>query len=77
MNGIKILDIVKSGGAIVLAAIALYMFYQFTTNHAHQTTEAIIGVKEAIVKMGEVVDRNTDQNARVERALIDLEKKIR
>ncbi len=69
MNLEKLLQTIKSTGAIGIAIITLYMFYMLANSTIQRNTEAMSEVKEA-------VRTNTSQSVRLETAMQSLEKSL-
>lgn len=76
MNPIKILDIVKSGGAIVLAAMLALMLWNLLGNHISHNTEALIELKESSIMETSAINSLIDVTKDVKENNIDLTKAI-
>ena len=73
----KILEILKAGGAIVLAGMLAYILYKVLTNDLAHIGEYINKNTEVLAEIKSVVQTNTAQSARLETAVNNLSNRVR
>lgn len=62
----KLLQIVINGGLVSITVLVLIGAYSLVANHMNTNTEALIGIKEAVIEIKSAVQASTEQNRRVE-----------